>query len=116
MAAYHSSWEGLLMCGVITHTPSPQTSLICQLQSGDSFGENVVFEDTRLAPHPPAPPPSSFTLLMFNRQTMVVTKDYCELLYVEAENIRRIYQVCVSPPPLTSPIPHLFPSTRHTRM
>ncbi|CAI7996578.1 Rap guanine nucleotide exchange factor 4 [Geodia barretti] len=49
-----------------------KTTLICQLQSGDSFGENVVLEATR--------------------ETMVVTKTYCELLYVEADNIRRIYE------------------------
>jgi CRP-like cAMP-binding protein len=50
-----------------------KTTLICQLQSGDSFGENVVLEATR--------------------ETMVVTKTYCELLYVESDNIRRIYEV-----------------------
>ena len=27
------------------------------------------------------------------RETMVVTKTYCELLYVEADNIRKIYEV-----------------------
>lgn len=45
----------LLMCGVIAALPPLQTSLICQLQSGDSFGENVVFEDTRLVPCSPLP-------------------------------------------------------------
>ena len=28
-----------------------------------------------------------------HRQTMIVTTSYCELLYVEAEHIRRIYEV-----------------------
>lgn len=51
---------------------SSKTTSICQLQKGDSFGENVIFGA--------------------NRQTMIVTTSYCELLYVEAGHIRRIYE------------------------
>ena len=54
----------------------------------------MVLEATRLAP---SLPPSLYLLKPlsspFPRETMVVTKTYCELLYVEADNIRRIYEV-----------------------
>ena len=42
---------------------------------------------------PSLPPPFSLSLsLSLPRQTQVVTADYCELLYVEALRIRRIYE------------------------
>ena len=31
--------------------------------------------------------------LLLSRQTMVVTTEYCEVLYVEADHMRRIYEV-----------------------
>ena len=42
--------------------------------------------------------------LLLSRQTMVVTTEYCEVLYVEADHMRRIYEVTLRYNVLHSPI------------
>ena len=51
--------------------PPPQVNSICSLGEGSSFGESVMFGS--------------------KRETMIVTTDHCQLLCVEAEHIRKIY-------------------------
>lgn len=47
---------------------------------------------------------SDLLTLLLSRQTMIVTTEYCEVLYVEADHMRRIYEVTLHYAVLHTPL------------